>query len=98
MRTSLNQKTLLPDVALNKEPKRSSTVSNYAGVESEKQSTKQTFNQRLNHNIIRDEGQSNDAVATKQSFRIKKVTDTRSPKKMREDLVSLNQEEFKLQK
>lgn len=59
---------------------------------------KQTFNERLKNNIIKDElNELQDTPSSRQSFRIKKV-DSRSPKKVRDDLVHINDEEFRLQR
>ena len=59
---------------------------------------KQTFNERLKNNIIKDElNELQDTPSSRQSFRIKKV-DNRSPKKVRDDLVHINEEEFRLQR
>lgn len=54
-------------------------------------STKQTFNQRLQNHIIKDEDEiSQKAPSSRNSFRIKKV-DNRSPKKIRDELFVLNE-------
>ena len=47
----------------------------------------------MNSNIIKDEEEQ---PASRQSYRIKKV-ETRSPKKIRDELIALNEEEHKLQ-
>ena len=50
--------------------------------------TKDSFNRRLNANIIRDD----------QSSPIKKKGSEFSPKKLREEVINLNQQEMQLQK
>ena len=61
-------------------------------------STKQSFNQRLHNNIIKDEERAPPIPpSSRNSFRIKKV-ETKSPKKVRDDLAVLNEVEYKLQK
>lgn len=57
-----------------------------------KNKTKESFNKKLNSNIIKDE----ETPSSKHSYRIKKI-DNRSPKKIRDDLIVLNEEEHKLQ-
>ncbi len=47
----------------------------------------------MNSNIIKDEEEQ---PASRQSYRIKKV-ETRSPKKIRDELIALNEEEHHLQ-
>lgn len=48
----------------------------------------------MNSNIIKDEEEH---PASRQSYRIKKV-ETRSPKKIRDELIALNEEEQRLQR
>jgi len=63
-----------------------------------KNSTKQSFNKKLNNNIIKDEVQQ--SPQSKQSYRIKKIADNKllSPKQTRDSLMSLNEEEKILQR
>lgn len=66
-----------------------------------KNKTRESFNKKLNSNIIKDEEQP--SPLSKQSFRIKKVErgekgEARSPKKLRDDLIALNDDEMKLQR
>jgi len=68
------------------------TSKKISAVSDQQGSTKQTFNQRLQNNIIKDEEEiSQKAPSSRNSFRIKKV-DNRSPKKVRDELFVLNEQ------